>query len=98
METTAPETLKVMQMDYQRLKGIIDPLREANRKFCNLVEDMIKSGKDIRTALEYSIALQDVISYLFDLSDTSIAKSAGEIRAEVAKTTKAISQIRRWRR
>jgi len=98
MEATVQGKLQTMETDYQRIKRIISPLQEASKGFYNLMEDMIKSGKDIQTAHTYSIALQDVISYLFDLSEASMDKSAKEIKAEVDKTTKAISQIRSWRR
>lgn len=100
MQTTAPEALKAMETEGGKIKAILDPLLEASKRFCNYAEEKLKSG-DIQSAqvtMTYNLALHDIITYLFRLSDANLSRSAGEIRAEVAKTTQAIKQIRSWRR
>ena len=95
-----PEAYKQMEADRSQIQAIREPLQEASPRLLSLVDSLIEAGRiaDAKTALTYSTALQDIISYLFKLTETDIERKAGAIKAEIAETTKAVEQIRRWRR
>jgi hypothetical protein len=94
-----PEAYKMMEADRNIIQAIREPLQEASPRLLSLVGRFTEAGRiaDAKTALTYSIALQDIISYLFKLTETDIERKAGAIKAEIAETTKAVEQIRRWR-
>ena len=100
MENASVDTFATLEAENKEFRAITDSLMEAHRHFTTLIDGLTEKGRieEARTTLNYYAAISDVLSYIFKLQQKDIFDRERKIKTEIAKTTKAIDQIKRWRR